>query len=78
MGFTGGASGIEPGCQGRRHKRCEFDPWVTNGLHLQRLELPRDMTEDYKLIKGRIGMNTDVPSKSQLATSTLPSEKEEI
>ena len=26
-GFQGGASGKEP-CQGRRHKRCGFDPWV--------------------------------------------------
>ena len=26
--FPGGASGKEPACQGRRHKRCGFDPWV--------------------------------------------------
>ena len=25
---TGGASGKEPACQCRRHKRPEFDPWV--------------------------------------------------
>ena len=24
----GGASGKEPACQCRRHKRCRFDPWV--------------------------------------------------
>ena len=27
-GFPGGASGKEPTCQSRRHKRCEFNPWV--------------------------------------------------
>ena len=26
-GFQGGASGKEPACQCRRHKRCRFDPW---------------------------------------------------
>ena len=28
VGFPGGASGKEPGCQCRRHKRPRFDPWV--------------------------------------------------
>ena len=28
MGFPGGASGKEPTCQYRRHKRFGFDPWV--------------------------------------------------
>ena len=28
MGFPGGASGTEPACQCRRHKRRGFDPWV--------------------------------------------------
>ena len=28
QGFPGGASGKEPACQGRRHKRRGFDPWV--------------------------------------------------
>ena len=28
MGFPGGASGKESVCQGRRHERCGFDPWV--------------------------------------------------
>ena len=27
-GFPGGASGKEPACQCRRHKRCRFDPRV--------------------------------------------------
>ena len=27
MGFQGGTSGNEPTCQGRRHKRCGFNPW---------------------------------------------------
>ena len=27
-GFPGGASGEEPSCQSRRHKRYRFDPWV--------------------------------------------------
>ena len=26
--FPGGADGIEPTCQYRRYKRCEFNPWV--------------------------------------------------
>ena len=29
MGFPGGASGKDPICQCRRHKRCGFNPWVT-------------------------------------------------
>ena len=28
LGFPGGASGKEPTCQCRRHKRCRFDLWV--------------------------------------------------
>ena len=28
LGFSGVASGKEPACQSRRHKRCWFDPWV--------------------------------------------------
>ena len=28
LGFPGGASGEEPTCQHRTHKRCQFDPWV--------------------------------------------------
>ena len=28
MSFPGGASGKEPACQCRRHKRHRFDPWV--------------------------------------------------
>ena len=28
MGFPGGASGKEPACQCRRHKRHGFNPWV--------------------------------------------------
>jgi len=28
LGFPGGASGKEPTCQCRRHKRCRLDPWV--------------------------------------------------
>ena len=28
MGFPGGASGKEPACQYRRHKRLRLDPWV--------------------------------------------------
>ena len=28
MGFPGGTSSKEPACQCRRHKGCEFDPWV--------------------------------------------------
>ena len=27
-GFSGVVCGEDPTCQSRRHKRCEFDPWV--------------------------------------------------
>ena len=48
--FPGGASGKEPDCQRRRHKRLEFDPWVRkipwrrhgNPLQYSRLENPMD------------------------------------
>ena len=49
MGFPGGASGKEPSCQCRRHKRCRFNPWVRkpgaghgNPLQYSCLENPRD------------------------------------
>ena len=49
-GFPGGASGKEPTCQYRRHKRREFDPWVgkilggghANPLKYSCLVNPRD------------------------------------
>ena len=28
MSFPGGTNSKEPACQCRRHKRCDFDPWV--------------------------------------------------
>ena len=28
MGSSGSASGKEPACQCRRHKKCGFNPWV--------------------------------------------------
>ena len=40
MGFPGGANGKEPICQCRRHKRCEFDPWVRKILW-RRIGSPR-------------------------------------
>ena len=48
--FTGGFSGKEHACQYRRHKRCEFDPWVRkipggghgNPLQYPCLEKPMD------------------------------------
>ena len=49
-GFPGGTSGKEPTCQCRRHKRCEFYPWIGktprvgsgNPLQYSCLENPRD------------------------------------
>ena len=35
MGFPGGASGKEPACQGRIHKRCRFDPGIRK-IHWRR------------------------------------------
>ena len=32
MDFPGGASGKEPACQCRRHKRCRFDPGLVTSL----------------------------------------------
>ena len=29
-GFPSGASGKGNGCQGQRHKKCGFSPWVRN------------------------------------------------
>ena len=50
MGFPGGTSGKEPTCQGRRHKRCKFDPWVgktTGGGLGNPLHLPgKSQTEE--------------------------------
>ena len=50
MGFPGGASGREPNCQCRRHRRCGFSPcvgkspWRKSGSPLQDpcLETPKD------------------------------------
>ena len=28
QGFPGGASGKEPDCALKRHKKCRFNPWV--------------------------------------------------
>ena len=50
MGFPGGASGKEPTCHSRRHKRGGFDPWVgrspgegnNNPLQYSCLENPMD------------------------------------
>ena len=50
MGFLDGASGKEPDCQCRRHKKCGFDPWVekipgkghSNPLQYSCLENPMD------------------------------------
>ena len=50
MGFPGGASGEEPACQCRRHKRCGFDLRVgkipgggqSNPIQYSCLENPRD------------------------------------
>ena len=35
---SGGASGQEPACQCRRHKRCRFDPWVKKILWRRRCQ----------------------------------------
>ena len=50
MGFPGGASGKEPACQCRRHKKCGFDPGLIrspggghgNPLQYSCLEIPMD------------------------------------
>ena len=39
MGLPGGTSGKEPNCQCRRHKRCDFNPWVGN-IHWRRAWQP--------------------------------------
>ena len=54
MGFPGGASGKEPTCQCRKHRRHRFDPWVRN-IPLRRkwqptsVSLPRETHGQRKL-----------------------------
>ena len=68
LGFPGGASGKEPACQYRRHKRRGFDPWVGkipgegngNPLQYSCLENPMDrgawQTTVQGLAKNRTGL----------------------
>ena len=59
-GMPGGASGKEPSCQCRRHKRHEFNPWVRkipggghgNSLQYSCLENPRDRRAWWAAIYG--------------------------
>ena len=39
VGFPGGTTGEEPTCHCRRHKRCEFHPWVGR-IHRSRERQP--------------------------------------
>ena len=53
QGFPGGASGEEPTCQCKGHKRREFDPWVRKipcskaPLQYSCLENPKDRGTGY-------------------------------
>ena len=47
--FLGGASGKEPACQGRRHKRHGFDPWVEYTLEEGMAVHPSILGESYGL-----------------------------
>ena len=38
LGFPHDASNKEYSCQGRRHKRCRFDPWVGEILWRRKLQ----------------------------------------
>ena len=49
-GFPGGASGKEPACQCRRHKRRWFDPWV--GKILYRQPTPVLLPGEYSMDRG--------------------------
>ena len=48
LGFPGGASGKEPPCQCRRHKRRGFDPWV------RKIPLEKEMTTHSSILAWRI------------------------
>ena len=51
MGFPGGASGKEPTCQCRRHKRRGFDPWV------KKIPLEEGMATHSSILAWRIPMD---------------------
>jgi len=58
MGFPGGASGKEPTCQRRRHKRCWFDPWGGED------PLEEDMAMHFRILAWRIPW-TEEPGRLQ-------------
>ena len=59
-GFPGGASGKEPTCQCRRHRKCELNPWVGkipfrrdgNPFQYSCLENPMDRIAWWTTVRG--------------------------
>ena len=73
MGFPSGASGKEPACQCRRHKRRGFDPWVGKILW-SRAWQPRVIGWVFYLIRGQgTGWFTSGVSWQQLLCGSVRS-----
>ena len=75
MGFPGGASGKEPTCQCRRHKRCRFDPWVGKIPWRRKWQttpvfLPRDSHGQRNLVGYSLWDHKELDITEQLSTDT--------
>ena len=88
VGFAGGASGKEPTCQCRRHKRHKFNPWVMkipggghdNPLYYSCLENPMDRGAWWATVHGLTKsqtrlrwLGTRTHTQKQHTRVTLPS-----
>ena len=74
-GFPGGASGKEHSCQWRKHKRCEFHPWLEdrghdNPLQYSCLENPMDRGAWWATVHGVTKSQTWLKWLSMHARST--------
>ena len=74
-GFPGGSGGKEPACQGRRPKRCRFDPWVRKIPRRRAwqptpcLENPMDGGARWATVRGVVKSRTRLKSLSTHARS---------
>ena len=75
--IPGGASGIEPACQCRRHKRCGFNPWVRKIPRRRKWQptpvfLPRESHEERSLAgyssQGPTGLDTTEATSVQFSS----------
>ena len=75
FGLPGGASGKEPTCQCRRHKRCRFDPWVGKIPWRRKWQttpvfLPRDSHGQRNLVGYSLWDHKELDITEQLSTDT--------